>query len=300
MKSKIIIILILAILTSISDNISAQGFFMKPSISYGKGLNNENIRYYSNSINGEVATYNEKIDFSYTNVLENRKDKIEMFVPLGKGKIFGLDIGYENKKWLYYTMGLSSGLSDKYETYSFYDRHSLGIAYETRSHEVKKQVISSVWYGAQFGIGVYKNINKYKFLADITGFIGSCRIRVLNTSTTDVVNRNFNEQPQMKTIYKVSNHVLHGSYMSGYGMNFGIERSVSEKGAIGLSIGYKCQYYSPSKISDKDLTNVFNFFGSAIPISKSSNSATESLIAVPVYVFESLSLVATWKRYLLR
>ena len=303
--TKIVVIGIILLLQSTVGN--AQGFYLKPSFSYGFALNKQEIINYGA---GDFS-YIQTSDYKETVVNGNRTDLYETVqkerVPLGKGKIFALEMGYESKKCLYYGLALSYGMMDKFIARSFYEQTNI-ISYENNDGRnfysnqkrliEKEQIVSPVWYGIEPSLGIYKKVGKYKLSANASLFLGLCRVRLIRTTWEELTYFNDNGKNIKENNLTRSNDVLTGTFMGGGSLKLSIEKIVSEKSALGLFVEYRAQSYIPTKYTRKYIYTYYHLLGSVVPDSFDKNP-TETEIPEAQrrdLLFESFSIGVYWKR----
>jgi hypothetical protein len=282
----------------------SQGFYVKPSFSYGFALNKQEVRYY-----GSYGSYIESVDSKRevnNGVVVNSSEVVQKEkVPLGKGKLFSVYLGYESKKSLFYTLGLTLGMMDKYVTSRFHDYvrnvETPSDTFKEHTRTETHQIVSSMWYGVEPGIGVYKIVGKYKGTVQISIFLGRCRIGVIEDNYSEASSVSTKRGDSYNVGQDRNNYVLKGAYMFGSSLSLGLERKLSDKMAIGLNIEYRSQIYTPLQSIKKNISTYYNFLGSVIPAR--SNANVESFTIVEEgrrsYLFESIAIGVTWKRYLL-
>jgi hypothetical protein len=116
---KIPVIGVIIFLQSMVGN--AQGFYLRPSFSYGFALNKQDLRYYSSYVESVNSSA------SYGDAYHPKYERQKELIPFGKGKQFSLEIGYENKKHLFYTLGFTLGLMDRFVANSYYEQSFIKI-----------------------------------------------------------------------------------------------------------------------------------------------------------------------------
>lgn len=281
----------------------SQGFYLKPSFSYGAALSKQQIKYYGNEDYVQTAyIYESSVNTVPTG--SDSKDVTYEKVPLGQGKQFELALGYESKKLFFYTLGFSLGLMDKFMYRSFRqydDRYDIqGTPIISRGEIETDQIVSPVWYGVEPGIGIYKNLGTYKLYLEVSAFFGKARIRVMEEIRHEANDWSSRYGWEHYNTGASQNNVLKGTMLYGGGLQLGLERKMGDKSTIGLTAEYKSLIYKVTQNEQKELRNYIYLLGSAIPVSFDEDPVIKE---VPVetqrsYLFESLSFSITWKRYL--
>lgn len=275
---------------------NAQGLYIKPSFNYGLALNKQDLKLSDYGLenyiyiqSGDYFDYGPREALTYENKLNKE------LVPFGKGKIFSLELGYENKKSLFYSINLSYGLMDKFQARSFY-KHSErdGIhEVEVERREIN-QIVASSWYGINPGIGFYTNLGNYKLKIQADAFFGYARINVI---TDNFITHSYSD------IYHVHNanlQVLKGGHMLGGDLKVCLEKSLKPSQALGLQVEYRSQVYVPTETSHPELKDYYHVLGSVVPFAKSKSAKDYPIdeYAKRYYLFESISVGVYWKRYL--
>ena len=271
-----------------------QGFYAKPTFGYGLALNKQDIYFsgrYVESVNYNVHTDHGEI----SKLIDERHTEL---VPLGKGKLFSLELGYESKKNIYFSLGLTLGILDRFTTHSFYNR-TLRNNHYTHEKSSRKQIVSPVYYGIEPGFGLYSYAGKYRLQYYFRGFIGHCRIRIIEDEFYESLVI-VNGQQKNNAVHILNNRVLSGSTMIGGILGFGVEKALSDRSSIGLNIEYRSQVYAPTIVERRNIKNYYHVMGSVIPnsVDRAPSKSTIDPMARRTYLFESIAIGISWKRYL--
>ncbi|MBC7388846.1 MAG: hypothetical protein H7329_06535 [Opitutaceae bacterium] len=282
----------------VQDQLYAQRFYLKPSISYNFGVRNKELHYQSHRSKGSFNETHNLLIEENQNALATNKEQHYPKIAFGSGKTIGLEIGYETAGKIIYLLNFEYGISDKFQRqFSSYNLYLNDInGKSSREYQWNGvNIVSMYSIGIQPGIGYYKNLNsKTRLSGSLSGYLGLARIQIIQSGMQEQrVKAQIEDHFTNPTL---SVQVLKGSLMYGMNAKVHMEKTISKKSSIGLYASCSPKWYSPNKVETRHPEGHANFAGSYFLYTTNSDYSTqESLTERPVYSFAAVSIGIEWK-----